>query len=240
MLTGIDVSHHDGQIDWPSVGVSFAYIKATEGAGYTDPRYTANVAGAKSVGIPFGLYHYFRPDGNAVAQASHFLQQAGDLTGQLLPMLDIEECGKLSWEQLAASALAWLRHVRSQTGVAPGVYLNGNYAAHLGNALRAEAPVLWFAAPDGPEPAAKAFAPWPQWTIWQSSFKGTIAGVPSPGATDVDRVRSHDTITSLMVGGKPLKIIDHLTGDVLAEATLVPGGWHEEQGKVYVRGYKAR
>lgn len=240
MLTGIDVSHHNGAIDWTRVAVSFAYIKATEGANYTDPRYYANVAGAKDAGVPFGLYHFFKPNGNAVAQAAHFLSQAGDLTGQLLPMLDIEERGTMSWEQLAASALAWLRHVRSQTGVAPGVYLNGEYAKHIGNALRAEAPVLWFAAPAATEPAAKAFPPWPAWTIWQSSFKGTVAGVPSHGATDIDYVRDHDALTALMVGGKPLKIIDHATGDVLAEATLVPGGWHEEQGKVYVRGYRPR
>ena len=41
-IRGIDVSHHQHAIDWPSVkrsGMKFAYIKATEGADYRDAEF---------------------------------------------------------------------------------------------------------------------------------------------------------------------------------------------------------
>lgn len=37
---GIDVSHHNGKINWGQVpDVEFVYVKATEGATYVDPMY---------------------------------------------------------------------------------------------------------------------------------------------------------------------------------------------------------
>ena len=59
MIPGIDVSHYQGTIDWAKVkasGVQFAYIKATQGASFVDPKLAENVEGAASVEIPIGLY----------------------------------------------------------------------------------------------------------------------------------------------------------------------------------------
>jgi GH25 family lysozyme M1 (1,4-beta-N-acetylmuramidase) len=73
MLKGIDVSHWDGKIDWAQVknaGVGFAYIKATEGTNFVDSQFAHNLAGAKDVGLPFGLYHFLRPDNNGAAQVA--------------------------------------------------------------------------------------------------------------------------------------------------------------------------
>ena len=42
-VTGIDVSHHQGHIDWKKVAaadIDFVYVKATEGATYTIWQYT--------------------------------------------------------------------------------------------------------------------------------------------------------------------------------------------------------
>ena len=44
-VKGVDVSHHQGGIDWRALrasGVRFAYIKATEGAHFRDPRFAEN------------------------------------------------------------------------------------------------------------------------------------------------------------------------------------------------------
>ena len=49
MIPGIDVSHYQGSIDWAKVkaaGIRFVYVKASQGADFTDPRLFANVAGA--------------------------------------------------------------------------------------------------------------------------------------------------------------------------------------------------
>ena len=57
VIKGIDVSNHQDRIDWSRVkadGISFAYVKASEGQTFVDPKYDAHVAGAKSVGIKTG------------------------------------------------------------------------------------------------------------------------------------------------------------------------------------------
>ena len=44
-VLGVDVSHHQGSIDWPTLAqdrVVFAYIKATEGGDFQDPRFAEN------------------------------------------------------------------------------------------------------------------------------------------------------------------------------------------------------
>ena len=57
---GIDVSKFQGDIDWEVLkdqGISFAYIKATEGSGHVDTRLDANYQGARESGILYGFYH---------------------------------------------------------------------------------------------------------------------------------------------------------------------------------------
>jgi lysozyme len=59
-VQGIDVSNWQGDIDWNKVraaGTQFAFIKATEGGDYLDPKFAQNWQAAKSVGIPRGAYH---------------------------------------------------------------------------------------------------------------------------------------------------------------------------------------
>jgi len=51
-VQGIDVSHHQGEIDWARLAgprVRFAYIKASEGATFRDPRFVANWRGAATL-----------------------------------------------------------------------------------------------------------------------------------------------------------------------------------------------
>ena len=95
-LPGIDVSHHQGAIDWAQVagaGVRFAFAKATEGRNYVDPQYATNKAGAALSGVVFGAYHFAQPDGtanDAVLEADHFVDVAQLEPGDLVPVLDIE------------------------------------------------------------------------------------------------------------------------------------------------------
>lgn len=66
MIKGIDVSRHQGAIDWAKVarsGVEFAIIKAGGSDGkfgscYTDPQFKANIIGAFQNGIHIGTYYY--------------------------------------------------------------------------------------------------------------------------------------------------------------------------------------
>jgi lysozyme len=52
-VVGVDVSNHQGEIDWPALAgskVAFAYIKATEGGDFRDKRFQLNWEGAKGAG----------------------------------------------------------------------------------------------------------------------------------------------------------------------------------------------
>jgi lysozyme len=53
-VIGVDVSGHQGDIDWPSLaagGVGFAYIKATEGGDFRDTYFQENSSSAKAAGM---------------------------------------------------------------------------------------------------------------------------------------------------------------------------------------------
>lgn len=61
-LRGIDISHHNGEVDFSRVAseeadVAFAYIKATEGTDFIDPAFIRNARLSVASGIPSGAYH---------------------------------------------------------------------------------------------------------------------------------------------------------------------------------------
>lgn len=72
----IDVSAHQGAIDWAAVPVP-AIVKATEGRTFTDPRFAENLAGAIGAGKLFGVYHFLTSTSDGAAQATHFLDTVG-------------------------------------------------------------------------------------------------------------------------------------------------------------------
>jgi len=94
MLKGIDVSHWQGTIDWLRVkasGVQFAYMKSTEGNGWSDSKFAANWAGAKVVGIPRGAYHFWRRAYSGESQAGHFLNTVGAEFDRPPLVVDVED-----------------------------------------------------------------------------------------------------------------------------------------------------
>jgi lysozyme len=94
VVKGVDVSHYQGEIDWQGLragGVRFAYIKATEGAHYRDPRFAANWRRSREAGIPRGAYHFFSMCKPGAEQAANFID-AIPAGGQSLPQaLDAEQ-----------------------------------------------------------------------------------------------------------------------------------------------------
>jgi lysozyme len=90
---GIDVSHHQGPIDWDRVapdGIGFAYIKATEGGDFVDERFADNWSGAARAGLRRGAYHFFTFCTPGAVQARHFLDVVPDDASALPPAVDLE------------------------------------------------------------------------------------------------------------------------------------------------------
>ena len=89
---GIDVSHHQGNIDWATVSASgmaqFCWIKVTEGNDYQDPKHEQNIISARQVGIPVGGYHFARPDlhESPRQEVENFVKHCPVQSGDLRPV----------------------------------------------------------------------------------------------------------------------------------------------------------
>ena len=108
-VMGIDLSAHNGDVEFDKVaasGVSFVFLKATEGASVRDPKFRTNHAAARNAGIKVGAYHYFRFDCDGYEQGRNFLDAVDSLELDLPLAIDIEEWGNnddFSTERVAES-----------------------------------------------------------------------------------------------------------------------------------------
>lgn len=92
-IHGIDVSKWNGAIDWKTArksGVSFAFIKATEGADRVDSSFQENWRGAAAAGIPHGPYHFYYFCSTPDEQADWFIKTVPKSAVRLPPVLDAE------------------------------------------------------------------------------------------------------------------------------------------------------
>ena len=193
---GIDVSHWQGTINWGQVraaGKEFAFVKASEGTGYVDNRFTGNMQSARSAGVLAGAYHFARPDlGNSgAAEARHFVATARSYmtTGWLRPVLDLEVGANLGRDALSNWVNAFMGEVRASAGVVPLIYLNSNYAANYVNTSVAQYDV-WIAnwgANDGQydpnrRPGTGVWGG--AWDFWQYTSRGSVQGIA--GNVDLD------------------------------------------------------
>ena len=134
---GIDVSHWQGTINWRQVsgsGIKFAFIKATEGVGYADPKFTYNITNADAEGLKAGPYHFATPYTNgvndAVDEADYFVSVAGNYMndGYLRPVLDLERGAELGKSVLSQWIHSFMNRVKQTSGIEPLIYCNRNYA----------------------------------------------------------------------------------------------------------------
>ncbi|WP_342778658.1 glycoside hydrolase family 25 protein [Phreatobacter stygius] len=90
---GIDVSKWQGPIDWQQVrasGVTFAFIKATEGGDRLDDRFRENWEGARRAGVARGAYHFTYWCGSMSDQIAWFQRHVPNDPDALPPVLDVE------------------------------------------------------------------------------------------------------------------------------------------------------
>ena len=103
-IHGIDVSKHQQNIDWKQVesmrvkGVklSFAFIKASEGATRIDENFQKNWRAVGNTRLLRGAYHFFRPIKDPKIQAALFMRQVKLKKGDLPPVVDIENDNRQS------------------------------------------------------------------------------------------------------------------------------------------------
>jgi lysozyme len=176
-VRGIDVSHHQGVIDWAKVkasGQAFVFIKATEGADFRDTRFAENWQGARAAGMVTGAYHFFTFCSPGLAQAENFLAVAPLDTPALPLSVDVEFTGNcVGWESVAAirrELVAFVEYVRSRAGHVPLLYTTEEVRAELvPTALHPQR--LWLRSLWG-QPSDSI-----EWQFWQYSDSGNVVGI---------------------------------------------------------------
>lgn len=187
MLTVIDVSGWQGEVNWARIkqdGIGLAFVKATEGTTFVDPRLERNRREAEAHGIRIGCYAYVKPgDGTPEAQANHLAEAIGTLRRrELRPVQDLETGDPRRTE---AFARAFTRQAVKQLGCTPLLY---SYAAYLAS-MRLTRPIgggLWLASygrNDGKDWGADVPRPWKHWVAHQFTSRGHVAGIA--GGVDV-------------------------------------------------------
>ena len=189
-LPGLDVSSHQGNVDWATValnGARFAFVKATEGTTYVNPYFGQQYVGAYFAGLVRGAYHFGLPDrSTGAAQAQWFATNGGawSADGQTLPgALDIEynpygaTCYGLSQSAMIGWLTSFVTQYQALTGRWPIVYTTANWwQTCTGNYAGFGATVpLWIACwcqTVGQLPAGwSTFGFW-QWSNQQVEFPG--------------------------------------------------------------------
>jgi len=92
-IQGIDVSRYTGDVDWQAVkrsGISFAYVKTTEGGDHTDPMFQQHWQQAAAAGVHRGAYHFMYWCRPADEQALFFMVNVPNDPDALPPVLDLE------------------------------------------------------------------------------------------------------------------------------------------------------
>jgi lysozyme len=183
---GVDVSHHQGTIDWPAVagdGIGFAYIKASEGATFVDERFAENWAGAGAAGLDWGAYHFFTLCRTGRDQAENFLRVVPLDEAMLPPALDLELAGNCSARPDRAwvdeQVDAFIERVEAGIGLPVVLYLGPAFDARYGVTERLDRPVWHRRLLLRPERD--------DWWIWQFHFRASVDGID--GGVDLNVMR---------------------------------------------------
>lgn len=179
-IHGIDVSRYQKTIGWKlvkdmqveNIKIGFAFIKATEGISGMDRQFRRNWKQAKKAGVPRGAYHFFIASKSGKAQAENFIENVELQSGDLPPVLDVEQVYGASVADVQQRVGDWLSVVEKHYKVKPLIYTNVDfYETFL--AGRFDGYPLWIAhylVKDKPRIKRK-------WHFWQHNETGHANGI---------------------------------------------------------------
>ena len=178
-VRGVDVSSYQGTIDWPVLaesGISFAFIKATEGSSFIDQCFKYNYAEAQKTSLRIGAYHFFSFDSAGDTQAENFISTVSGFSGMLPPVIDLEFYGE---KQSNPPPQAEVRHeldvmlqrLEANYGIKPVIYATeDSYEQYLAGGY--EDYDIWIRDVIGnPE-----LSDGREWTFWQYTNRERLSG----------------------------------------------------------------
>lgn len=199
---GIDVSNHQGNIDWKKVAkdenIQFVYIKATEGATYVSPSFEENIKEARKAGVKVGCYHFLRATSYIHDQFRNFIEYCKKDEQDLAPLIDIEIKGRWTAKQVADSTKLFADMIEEHYGCRPVIYTGTNFfnkylSEEFGNGYE-----LFIAKYSDEEPDLTDGIPY---TLWQFTDCGSVNGI----YTDVDQSRFNKgkSLNDILFNPKP-------------------------------------
>ena len=185
---GIDVSKHQGNIDWTKVaadGVEFAFIRVglrgygTEGKLVEDEYFEQNVKGALQAGIKVGVYFYSQAitDEELLEEANLVLEKVKPYNIELPIVFDVEKVsgGKGRANELSVEERTRLTALFCQTiqdaGYKPMIYHNMEMGTLMLDLGQLEQYDKWFAYYND-----DLYYPY-AYKAWQYSEKGAVDGI---------------------------------------------------------------
>lgn len=207
VLFGLDTSHHQGInpdfVRAKAEGVEYAIFKATEGNGFVDRRFHANVGRAAAAGLLVAAYHYQRSGISAGAQVEH-VRRVVPKGMPVIPDVEANSGGIDLTREI-------VRLLRAAGYPVPLVYIPRWYWQQLGRPSLAGLPPLWSSRyPDnvgGDIASEYRMVPATYWdgygentvALLQFSSSGRVAGY---GPLDLNAYRGTRTQLAALLGGQ--------------------------------------
>lgn len=194
---GIDVSVHQGDIDWKQVadaGIDFAFVRAAyrgygSGEFYADDNFDANMQGAADNGIDTGIYVFSQAVTveEAAQEADYAIASAKKYKVALPIVFDMEgtidgESGRvmsITSEKRTQMAVTFMNRVKA-AGYDTMYYGSTSILESLFDLEYVQEYPLWVAEYDAPYPGYPY-----QFDYWQYSCTAEIPGIPGH-TTDMD------------------------------------------------------
>ncbi|UKJ09095.1 glycoside hydrolase family 25 protein [Solitalea lacus] len=177
---GIDVSRYQNKIDWKKVKelnkcdntISFVYIKASEGEDDIDPMFSYNWLETRKANLKRGAYHYFKPKRSGKKQAKLFLATVNHFPGDLPPVVDVEEKGKMKLKPFQKNLREFIVEVEKKVGEKPVIYCSYRfYQDFIKNGFK-DYP-CWIANYH----QTKLLGNGNNWHFWQHTDTGRVKGI---------------------------------------------------------------
>jgi lysozyme len=123
-MQGVEIGAEDGPVNWKSIeaiGADFAYIDASASAFARDPRFVANLEGARTAGVPVGAVHRYDPCQPAEKQAANFVTTVPRDPNLLPPAVELDiqadKCPVgVSDAKVESELMTFLNQVETHTG----------------------------------------------------------------------------------------------------------------------------
>lgn len=172
-VTGIDVSAHNGKIDFEKVyadSIKFVYIKCSEGASFHDKNFEKNFENARKTGIATGVYHFFRFDVNGTLQAQNMLNCLKGKTVDMPLAIDVEKDGNPKTQtDIIISRLQEMINYLEERNIPVIIYTNMEGFNRFYENFFANYP-LWIARFLKPGTDI-------DWSVWQYSHEHEVPGI---------------------------------------------------------------